>query len=75
MSANLIYGGGLRATVATPNDTSLPRYVALNLSITQLIPILEKRSSRLRFDLLNVTDSQHQLRTREGQGSVRRSTA
>jgi outer membrane receptor protein involved in Fe transport len=68
LSADLIYGSGLRTTVTTPNDTSLPRYVTLNLSITQSIPILEKRSTRLRFDLLNVTDSQYQLRTGEGVG-------
>lgn len=68
LAADLLLGSGLRTTVTTPNDTSLPGYATLNLSITQSIPILEKRSTRLRFDLLNVTDNQYQLRTGAGVG-------
>lgn len=54
--------------LTTPNDTSLPGYATLNLSLTQSLPILEKRSTRPRFDLLKVTDNQYQLRTGAGVG-------
>jgi len=73
LSADRIYGSGLRTTVTIPKDSSLPGYATLNLLLTQSLPILEKRSTRLRFDPLNVTDNQYQLRT--GAGAARRSTA
>ena len=34
VSADMLYGNGLRQTIVTPNDTALPAYATLNLSVT-----------------------------------------
>jgi len=68
VSADLLYGNGLRQTIVTPNDTALPAYATLNLSLTQRLPINGSRGTNVRFDALNVTDGQYQLRTGTGVG-------
>jgi outer membrane receptor protein involved in Fe transport len=68
VTADTIYGNGLRATVVTPNDTALPPYVVANLSATQKIPIAGTRGTQLRFDALNVFDNSYQIRNGTGVG-------
>ena len=68
VSADMLYGNGLRQTFVTPNDAALPPYATLNLSATQRLPIAGSRGTSLRFDALNVTDGQYQLRTGTGVG-------
>lgn len=68
VSADVLYGNGLRQTIVTPNDTALPAYATLNLSLTQRLPIAGSRGTNLRFDAINVTDGQYQLRTGTGVG-------
>ncbi len=68
VSADVLYGNGLRQTLVTPNDTALPAYATLNLSATQRLPIAGSRGTSLRLDALNVTDGQYQLRTGTGVG-------
>lgn len=68
VSADVLYGNGLRASVVTPNDTALPAYATLNLSLTQKIPIDASKGTQVRFDVLNVTDGSYQLRTGTGVG-------
>ncbi len=68
ISADLLYGNGLRQTIVTPNDTALPAYATLNLSVTQRLPISGSKGTNVRFDAINVTDGQYRLRTGTGVG-------
>lgn len=68
VSADILYGNGLRQTIVTPNDTALPAYATLNLSVTQRLPINGSAGTNVRFDAVNVTDGQYQLRTGTGVG-------
>jgi len=68
VSADVLYGNGLRQTLVTPNDAALPAYATLNLSVTQRVPINGSKGTNVRFDAINVTDGQYQLRTGTGVG-------
>ncbi|MGH8431529.1 MAG: TonB-dependent receptor, partial [Solimonas sp.] len=68
VSADLLYGSGLRTTVVTPNDTSVPSYAVVNASIAQNIPIGLGKGTQLRFDAINLFDNSYQIRTGEGVG-------
>jgi outer membrane receptor protein involved in Fe transport len=68
LSADMIYGNGLRKTVVTPNDQANPAYAVLNLSAAQKLPIKGTRGATLRLDVLNVLDSSYQLRDGTGVG-------
>lgn len=68
VSADLIYGNGLRKTVVTPNDQANAAYAVLNLSAAQKLPIRGTRGATVRFDLLNALDSSYQLRDGSGVG-------
>lgn len=68
LSADVIYGNGLRKTVVTPNDQANPAYAVLNVSAAQKLPIQGTRGATVRFDLLNALDSSYQLRDGSGVG-------
>jgi outer membrane receptor protein involved in Fe transport len=68
VSADVLYGNGLRTSVVTPNDTALPPYATLNLSVTQKLPISASKGTQVRFDAVNVTDGSYQLRNGTGVG-------
>ncbi len=68
VSADFLFGSGLRTTIVTPNDTALPSYATLNLSLAQNIPISASKGTQIRFDVLNVTDHSYQLRDGTGVG-------
>lgn len=68
VSADILFGSGLRTSVVTPNDTSLPAYATLNLSVTQKVPLGGSKGTQIRLDAINVTDGVYQLRTGEGVG-------
>jgi outer membrane receptor protein involved in Fe transport len=68
VSADVLFGSGLRTSVVTPNDTSLPPYATLNLSVTQKIPLGGSKGTQIRLDAINVTDGVYELRTGEGVG-------
>ena len=68
VSADVIVGSGLRATVITPNDTALPAYVTVNLSVNQKIPIKGTRGTQIRFDAINLLDHVYELRDGTGVG-------
>jgi outer membrane receptor for Fe3+-dicitrate len=68
VSADFIYGNGLRETVVTPNDQALPAYAVLNLSAAQKVPIKGTRGATMRFDVLNVFDNSYQIRNGTGVG-------
>ena len=64
----MLFGTGLRTSIVTPNDTSLPPYATLNLSLTQKVPIAVNKGTQVRFDAINVADSTYQLRDGTGVG-------
>ncbi len=68
VSADVLFGSGLRTSIITPNDTSLPAYATLNLSLTQKVPIDVSKGTQVRFDVINVTDATYQLRDGTGVG-------
>ena len=68
VSADMLFGSGLRTSVITPNDTSLPAYATLNLALVQKVPISVSKGTQVRLDVMNVTDASYQLRTGDGVG-------
>lgn len=68
VSADVLYGNGLRTSLVTPNDTALPSYATLNLSVTQKLPISASKGTQVRFDAINVTDGTYLLRDGAGVG-------
>ena len=68
VSADMLFGSGLRTSIVTPNDTSLPAYATLNLSVTQKVPLGGSKGTQFRLDAINVTDGVYELRTGEGVG-------
>jgi outer membrane receptor protein involved in Fe transport len=68
ISTDMLFGSGLRTTVVTPNDLSLPNYVVVNASLVQKIPIGLGKGSQLRFDVINLFDNQYQIRDGLGVG-------
>lgn len=67
-STDMLFGSGLRTTVITPNDTSLPNYAILNASLVQKIPVNAWKGAALRLDVINLLDGSYQIRTGEGVG-------
>lgn len=68
VSADVLYGNGLRTSLVTPNDTALPSYATLNLSVTQKLPISASKGTQVRFDAINITDGTYLLRDGAGVG-------
>ncbi len=68
VSGDVIVGSGLRATVTTPNDTALPTYATVNLSLNQKIPIKGTRGTQIRLDAINLFDHSYELRDGTGVG-------
>jgi outer membrane receptor protein involved in Fe transport len=68
VSTDILFGSGLRTTVVTPNDTSLPNYAVVNASLVQKIPIGLGKGTQLRFDVINLFDNQYQIRNGLGVG-------
>ena len=68
VSADMLFGSGLRTSIVTPNDTSLPAYATVNLSLAQKIPTGVGAGTQIRFDAINLTDLSYQLRDGTGVG-------
>jgi outer membrane receptor protein involved in Fe transport len=68
VSTDMLFGSGLRTTVVTPNDLSLPNYAVLNASLVQKIPIGLGKGTQLRFDVINLFDNSYQIRNGSGVG-------
>ena len=68
VSADMLYGSGLRTTVVTPNDLSLPGYAVVNASLVQKIPIGLGKGTQVRFDVINLFDNSYQIRDGAGVG-------
>jgi outer membrane receptor protein involved in Fe transport len=68
VSTDVLFGSGLRTTVVTPNDSSVPNYAVVNASIAQNIPIGLGKGTQLRLDAINLFDNSYQIRTGQGVG-------
>jgi outer membrane receptor protein involved in Fe transport len=66
--ADAIYGSGLRTSVVTPNDATVPSYYSVNLGVEQGFKIQGKEHLKARFDVVNITDNIYQLRNGNGIG-------
>jgi hypothetical protein len=63
-----LYGSGLRTTVNTPNDSTVPAYYSVNMGAEQSFKLAQKRMIKARLDVVNVTDNIYQLRNGSGVG-------
>ncbi len=68
ISADMLFGSGLRTTVVTPNDVSLPNYAVVNASLVQKIPISVSKGTQVRIDVINLFDNSYQIRDGAGVG-------
>jgi outer membrane receptor protein involved in Fe transport len=68
LSADLIYGTGLRKDGATPNGDSVPAYVTVNFGISQDFELGEAKGLTARFDILNAFDEVYTIRDGSGVG-------
>ena len=68
VSTDMLFGSGLRSTVVTPNDISLPNYAVFNASLVQKIPIGLGKTTQMRFDVINLFDRSYQIRDGLGVG-------
>jgi outer membrane receptor protein involved in Fe transport len=63
-----IYGSGLRTSVNTPNDSSVPAYCSVNLGAAQSFKLPRDQTLVARLDVVNLTDNIYQLRNGTGVG-------
>jgi TonB-dependent receptor-like protein len=68
VSADLIYGSGLRASSDHPNSNSLPDYHQVNLSIVQKIDTGWWSGAEVRLDVINLFDEIYEIRNGTGVG-------
>ena len=68
LSADLLYGSGLRADGDFPNSHSLPDYVQVNLGVSQDFDLPAVGSLAVRFDIVNAFDEKYEIRDGTGVG-------
>jgi outer membrane receptor protein involved in Fe transport len=78
ISADILFGSGLRAELdlpdgtVVPNGAHLPYYRQVNLGVTQDLPFLASSDAkdlpRMRFDVINAFDTVYQIRNGTGVG-------
>ncbi len=73
LSADFIYGSGLRADYQTsfqdvPNGKALPGYYTFNLSAVQTIKTGYVGQTQLRLDVINLLDQKYEIRNGTGVG-------
>jgi outer membrane receptor protein involved in Fe transport len=68
LSADLLYGTGLRRDGATPNGDSVPDYVTVNLGISHDFDLAGLKGLTARFDVLNLFDQTYIIRDGTGVG-------
>lgn len=69
LSADLLYGSGLRRDGATPNGDHVPGYVQVNLGISRPIDVgIMGKPLTLRFDVINAFDAKYEIRDGTGVG-------
>ncbi|HWA70231.1 MAG TPA: TonB-dependent receptor [Rhizomicrobium sp.] len=68
LSADLLYGTGLRRDGATPNGNHVPDYVTVNVGISREFSVLGDKGVTARFDILNLLDEVYTIRDGTGVG-------
>ena len=68
ISADLLYGSGLRAGGATPNGAHVPGYTQVNLGLSRTFDFLGKEGLTARFDVINLFDQKYEIRDGSGVG-------
>jgi len=69
ISADVIYGSGLRADGAVPNGRELSPYTQINLSISHSFEHLTPGGpTEVRLDVINVADVTYEIRDGTGVG-------
>jgi hypothetical protein len=63
-----LYGSGLRTSINTPNDSTVPAYYSVNLGAEQSFKLHKNEMLKVRLDIVNVTDNSYQLRNGSGVG-------
>ena len=63
-----LYGSGLRTSVNTPNDSTVPSYFSVSLGVEEGFKFHGKERLKARLDLVNITDNIYQLRDGAGVG-------
>src|SRR5579859_7745025 len=73
ISADLVSQSGLRRDLSlpngdVPNGAALPRYVTVNLGLTQGLELPALGDIKLRFDVINLLDKEYEIRDGTGVG-------
>ena len=68
LSADAIYGSGLRTDGAVPNGNALPDYIQVNLAVSQKLKLPYAGAVELRFDVINAFDKVYEIRDGSGVG-------
>ena len=68
VSADMLYGSGLRTTVVTPNDLSLPGLRRRQCIARAEDPDQRQQGHAIRFDVINLFDNSYQIRDGAGVG-------
>jgi outer membrane receptor protein involved in Fe transport len=68
VSADLLYGTGLRRGGATPNGNHNPAYVTVNFGVSQDFGLMGWKGLTARFDILNAFDEIYNIRDGSGVG-------
>ena len=68
LSADLLYGSGLRADGDFPNSHSLPDYVQVNLGVGRTFDLPAVGALALRIDVINAFDEKYEIRDGTGVG-------
>lgn len=68
LSADLLYGSGLRRDGATPNGDHVPGYAQVNLGISRPFDLGAGKPTTLRFDVINLFDDKYEIRDGTGVG-------
>ena len=68
VSADLLYGTGLRKDGAVPNGAHVPDYTQVNLGASHDFELASAGELTLRFDVINVFDEKYEIRDGTGVG-------
>jgi outer membrane receptor for ferrienterochelin and colicins len=74
LSADMLFGSGLRADAiepdgsSIPNGTHLPTYAQVNLGVSHAFTFTGSGALTLRFDVINVLDKEYEIRNGTGVG-------
>jgi hypothetical protein len=67
-SVDFLAGSGLRRTVTTPNDSTVPGYTQVNLGVTHSFTLGALGPFEARFDVINLLDNNYEIRDGTGVG-------